>query len=256
LVEDLKFKESVRLRPAGESGESICSVLGHHPVSDIVIVAAACACAMVLVAYEIFYPCNASDESAHLAPSSGAAEMLPSEGPKLRMRDLKSQWPFEGRFHFRALFSPPSEPHVYLDFHDDNMPLPVCPDGVIQVRALPLDHLQGVPSAPPGGEVWAWGEEDLAAWRAQRAAAGEAYCGSGAGGAEGTGTPWGGVDGDFQEGGPSVGAPKGTLAEAAEDLGASAVAAAAAAREAAGKAAGAAMDAAKKIFSGMGWGSK
>ena len=48
-----------------------------------------------------------------------------------RMRDVLAQWPFEGAFHFRALYTPPSEPHVYLDLPDVGMALPVSPDGAV-----------------------------------------------------------------------------------------------------------------------------
>jgi hypothetical protein len=225
---------------------------------------------MVLVTYEIVYPCTSSDPALLHPPSTGALEMEPSEGGKLRMRDVAAQWPFAGRFHWRALYAPAAEPHVFLDLPDMSMPLPVGADGCVQLRALPLDFLLGVPRVAE-----ALGEAELSAWRASRAAGagaapldgaspapsprsaasspgaegGGSGGGGGGGGGGGSDAPWGHVEGgDFQEGGPGVGAGRGTLAEAAEEGLASAAAAAAAA----GEAAGAALSAAKKMFSGWG----
>jgi hypothetical protein len=212
--------------------------------------------------------------------------MAPSEGAKLRLRDVAAQWPFAGAFHFRAQYSPPAEPYVFLDMPDANMPLPVAPDGAVVLRALPLDFLGGVPRGGAPGEAWAWGEGELAAFRASRGGgSSSSSSGGGGSGAEGGASPawgsgggggggdspgaavaeaggsggggegaWSDLDGGFQEGGPSIGAGRGggTLAEAAEEGLAQAAAAAVAARDAAGEAAGAALSAAKKMFSGWG----
>ena len=232
---------------------------------------------MVLVTYEILYPCTSADPSLQHPPSVGAVEMAPSgKGGKLCMQDVASQWPFEGSFHWRAMYSPASEPHVYLDIPDPAMALPVQQDGSVQLRALPLGHLlQGVPSAAPAGEQWAWSPAQLAAWQEQRGGSGAEGAGGGSqrqqaegsssregssssgegsssSGEEGGGEAWQHLDGGFQEGGPSIGASKGTFAEAAEEGLASAAAAAAAARDAAGEAAGAAFSAAKRLVTGWG----
>jgi hypothetical protein len=246
---------------------------------------------MVLVTYEIHYPCGTTDPGEQPPPpASGALEMTPSEGAKLRLRDVAAQWPFAGAFHFRAQYSPPAEPHVFLDMPDANMPLPVAPDGIVALRALPLDFLGGVPRGRAPGEAWAWGEAELAAFRSSRSSSSSSSGSGSGGGAEGGASPswgssggsgggsgggggggdspcaaeeaggssgregaWSDLDGGFQEGGPSIGAGRGgTLAEAAEEGLAQAAAAAVAARDAAGEAAGAALSAAKKMFSGWG----
>jgi len=219
---------------------------------------------MVFVVYEILNP--AIDLHARAPPTTGALEIEPQEGTKLRLRDVLEQWPFSGEFYWRVLFTPPNEPYVYLDVPDATTALPVHSDGSVQLRVLPLEYLKSVRSGDAPGETWSWNEDDLAAWNAKRierstlpqsatsvkietkgVSPGERSSHD----AVESGELWEGTDGGFKEGGPGVGgggSSKGSLAEKAEE----GAAALAAAGEAAAAATAAAMKNAGKILQGWG----
>ena len=224
---------------------------------------------MVLILYEI----QSTSASAHAAlPSAaltGAFEAHPPDpsDPRLRLRDLRAAWPFEGDWHLRAQFSPPAEPHVFLDLVDPAAPIPLQPDGTASVRALPLAQLACQPLPP--SEEWAWSAEEFAAWAAARrlaaaaAAAAEAAGGGGGGGGGGGEESPGGAASPPHLGSPGSGGSSSGLASGGEASpawredgelreggaaggGGDALAAAGAAASAAGAAASAALSAAAK----------
>lgn len=217
----------------------------------------------VVCTYEIQIPRLHAADALPPAALAGAFEAASVDGGRLRVRDVLAAFPFEGRWHLRAQFSPPGEGHVYFDLTDPAAPVPLLPDGTASLRALPLGALvAGAPGAcaARGPAEWAWGAEDFAAWAAARrvaaaaaavAVAAEGCAPSPRASPDGESSPtveepsWR-EDGELREGGAaarSLGAAAGEAAEAAS-------AAASAALTAAASAAANAAAAVSSFFSG------
>jgi hypothetical protein len=214
---------------------------------------------MVICTYEILIPQLLAADALPPAALTGAFEVAPAGDARLRLRDIQSAWPFEGRWHLRAQFAPPGEGHVFLDLLDPATPVPLLADGTASLRALPLGALAaGAPAgAPRAPAEWAWAAEDFAAWAGARRAAAAAAAAAVAAAEAGGGQPspraaeaeeqqaWR-EDGELREGGAAgrgIGAAAGEAAEAAS-------AAAAAALNAAASAAANAMGAVSSFFGG------
>ena len=204
---------------------------------------------MVICTYEILIPQLLAADALPPAALTGAFEASPGDA-RLRLRDVLAAFPFEGRWHLRAQFSPPGEGHVFFDLLDPAAPVPLLPDGTAALRALPLGALvAGAPGARPPPAEWAWAPEDFAAWAAARRAAAAAAAAEAGGAPQRADAPpeegWR-EDGELREGG----------AAAAKGLGAAGEAASAALNAAASAAASAAANAMGAVTSFFGGGRR
>ena len=91
--------------------------------------------------------------------TTGVLRVEPVADEPLCLLHVCEQFPFEGKFHFRAKVQPRGRPFVWLDLREPQERVPLVEKNVAVVKATPMFDLEGLENPHPGEDKE---QEDLA----------------------------------------------------------------------------------------------